>query len=123
MWQLADYAESHGQRESILIGLPSAGFSDRACLDFDLAIRSFKRWVDERSNETKWGTAEKPPSDKSVQVPKYETLAELLDLDNGGEEASALTTPDVDQDAQAAALLAAMHSGQPIDWEALGFTP
>jgi hypothetical protein len=122
MWQLADYAESHGQRESALLGLSDAGFSARACLDFDLSVRSLKRWADERGNETEWGTVPEPPKGKS-QVPKYTTLADVLDLDDGTVSGADLTTPDADADAQAAALLAALQSGGSIDWDALGFTP
>jgi hypothetical protein len=122
MWQLADYAESHGQRESALLGLSDAGFSARACLDFDLSVRSLKRWADERGNETEWGSVPEPPKGKS-QVPKYRTLADVLDLDSDTANAADLTTPNVDADAQAAALMAALRSGEPIDWQSLGFTP
>lgn len=120
MWLLADYAESHGQRESFLLGLSDAGYSKAACLDFDLSVRSLSRWAEERGNETEWGTEPEPPKGK-VRVPKYRTLAELLDLDmkRGADD----LTPDVEKDAQAAALLSALQSGQPVDWSSLGFEP
>lgn len=51
------------------------------CLDFDMAVAHFGRWVDTRLKETVERDAPRSKSRPKVQVPKYKTMAQVLGLD------------------------------------------
>jgi hypothetical protein len=109
-WLLADLAEWIHSRPSTLLDLPAAGYSEATCLDFDFAVRALKRWADRRANETKLVPAPEPPKKPMRPVPVFETLAEVLALDD--RTASLLArTADPSIAADAAELLAAMRTG------------
>lgn len=82
--------------------LAEEGHSPEACFDFDLAFMQFDHWVEGRKNETKRVSAPPSPKRPTINVPRHETLADLLDL-NSDEEIAA-NTPGFDEKADALAL-------------------
>jgi hypothetical protein len=89
------------------------------------AVFRFGTWFEARQQETKEVDMPEHRGKPKRLVPKYSEsdLAAMLGLTGADGGARELTTPDTDKDRQAAELMAALHSGQPIDWHALGFVP
>ena len=85
----------------------------------------FGTWFEARQQETKEVDMPEQRGKPKRLVPKYSQgdLAAMLGLTGADASARELVTADAVKDEQAAALMAALHSGQPIDWDALGFTP
>ncbi len=94
------------------------GASDAVCLDFDFAIRAWKRWTDRRGDE-QIRVQDHSPEPNSKQrmksVPKYPTLWAVLGLTDTGETPDTMTAdPDVDQ--MVAKMLTGAHVWQPQEW-------
>lgn len=66
------------QRPSRLLELHKR-FSPAVCLDFDKSVELFDLWLEGRQNETVEKNAPEKPK-KTVQVPRYKTLSDLLGL-------------------------------------------
>lgn len=90
------------------------------------AVFRFGVWFEARQQETKEVDMPDTRSKPKRLVPRYseDDLRAMLGLTGANAGVSRdLTAPDADKDRQAAELLAALHSGQPVDWAALGFVP
>lgn len=87
------------------------------------AVFRFGTWFEARQQETKEVDMPETRGKPKRLVPKYSEsqLAAMLGLASA--DGVDLTTADPEQDRQAAELLAALHSGKPVDWTALGFVP
>jgi hypothetical protein len=95
-----------------LLNLPRR-FSAAACLDFDLAVRDLMRWAEGRAHETKEVSAPKRKPRDVMHVPAYETIAELLGLDEDDTALGGKGSPSIDEAARE------LLRGQ-VDWRTFG---
>lgn len=101
----------YGQRPSRLLNL-SACLSEAGCLDFDQACADLGFWAEGRSHETKEEPAPKKPR-SVVHVPAYETVADLLGLDEDEEPMDGEADMGIDEAARE------LLTGK-VDWRTFG---
>lgn len=91
---LLNRATKRPQRPSEFLGLRAFGYDAGTLIDFDLAIERFDIWYEERANASVDVPAEKRTGPPMTKVPKYPTVADVLDLDGEGEAATRALTPE-----------------------------
>jgi hypothetical protein len=102
------------QRPSSLLSLPQAGFSDRVCLSFDLAVAAYGEAFQDAREATIEVPAPKAKKTATVPAPKYkpDDFRRFLGLDPDDGDAE-----DAEREAELNAMAdAVLRGAAEIDW-------